>query len=305
MTNYDPRLIAFIGTHEGLVLKAYKDPTGTITIGYGFTWGSHSFREYWMKTRGHKLCLDDRITIDECAKLLKSLIDSEYAPAPLMLFENHTLHAKAAAIDMTYNAGLGSLKWTWAGALKAGKLREAAKRYRATAITSRGLKLPGLVRRRREMSLVMENNVWPSWLKTGPAVVEDDPVKAPWRLSESDMREAQKMLVSQGHDTVLMTGRRDEATRIATLKFQKEHPHLDNDGIMGRATYSALQRIRNLKRESGLIAGAGAVSAVVGNAGIVMGTNWLLGGTLAPVMAAAGYLLWAYRDEVKLVMRNL
>ncbi|GGB51073.1 hypothetical protein GCM10011316_23930 [Roseibium aquae] len=39
--------VAFIAAHEGFVSRAYRDPAGVITIGYGFTMGSRIFSEWW------------------------------------------------------------------------------------------------------------------------------------------------------------------------------------------------------------------------------------------------------------------
>lgn len=54
--------VAFTGGNEGFVSKFYKDPGGVGTIGFGFTWLSAAFRDYWMKTRGHKLRAGDTIS---------------------------------------------------------------------------------------------------------------------------------------------------------------------------------------------------------------------------------------------------
>lgn len=308
MSSYDPRLIAFTGAHEGRVLKAYKDPTGTITIGYGFTWGSGNFREYWLQTRGHKLRMGDRITPDECTALLKSLIDKEYAPKPLRMFANRSPHAKAAGVDMPYNAGPGSLKWKWAIDLAAGKVTSAANRYRNTATTSRGRKLPGLVRRRREMALIMEKNVWPTWLKEAPPAPKGKtpkPPAEPWRLTPEDLMEAQRLLNAQGYGPLKVDGIVGKATRSATAAFQRKHPQLDNDGIMGRATYSALQRVRNMKQESVVTVGAGGAPTAVGGADATPIADWLLWGGVAALVVVGGYLIWTYRDEIKLGLRKL
>ncbi|WP_346915076.1 glycoside hydrolase family protein [uncultured Roseibium sp.] len=139
---YDLRLIPWTGGNEGLVLRWYKDPTGTGTIGYGFTWGSKVFREWWLAKYGRKMRPGDTITKSDALFLLGKLMEEDYAPPVISRLKSSvapvTPHAAAASVDMAYNCGAGSLKWSWFKLLLAGKVREAAARYEVTARTSKG-----------------------------------------------------------------------------------------------------------------------------------------------------------------------
>jgi GH24 family phage-related lysozyme (muramidase) len=165
LMDYDPRLIPFTGQHEGKVLRAYRCPAGVITIGFGFTWGSKVFRDWWLINKGWKLKLGDTIAEADAFFLLKALIDAEYAVPVMKRAPHATPHAKAAAIDMLFNCGLGAAKWTWFAALIRNDIRDAARRLKVTALTANGRRLPGLVRRRAETSTIMEFNRWPAWVK--------------------------------------------------------------------------------------------------------------------------------------------
>jgi len=315
---YDPRLVPFTGGHEGKVLRWYRDPTGTPTIGFGFTWGSKIFREWFLTTRGRKMQAGDTITEAEALMLLKLVIETEYLPAVLkQTLTARTMvskHAVAASTDMTYNCGTGALKWSWFAKLLDGRIAEAAARYRVTATTSKGRKLPGLVRRRKEGAHILEHNVWPSWLKMPRPVGTVEEIKAAmpdWRLLPEDFEQGLTWLKQLGYfDQLIPTGD-TEAVKAAVLAFQKEHPQLANDGILGRATLDQLQRVVDLKKKAAATGATGAASAGTGAAETATNTDLtgipdvLFWGGAAVLVIGAGWLAWHYRDELSIAARSL
>lgn len=307
MSSYDPRLISFTGSHEGMVKKAYRCPAGVITIGYGFTWGSKIFRDWWLGEHGRALKLGDVISDTDAAYLLKRLIDQEYAPPVLSGAPKATPHAKAAAIDMVFNCGPGALKWKWFASLVAGSVPAAARLLSTTATTAKGRRLPGLVRRRTEASIIMEYNRWPSWVK---APERDSPqaIKAAmpvWRLGEDDLAQGLDWLVELHF--LSEVGRRDAAqVKAAVTRFQRSHPQLISDGILGRATLDQLQRVIDLNRKGLKAVGTGSLGAGAGAADVAaQATDYgdlVLYGSLAFLAVAGLWLAWTYRDEIGIAL---
>lgn len=308
MPDYHPNLIVFTGQHEGKVLRAYRCPAGVITIGFGFTWGSQIFREWWLTNHGRKLQLGDTIAEADAFFLLKALIDAEYALPVMKRAPKATPHAKAAAIDMLFNCGLGAAKWTWFTALVRNDIRDAARRLKVTATTAKGRRLPGLVRRRAEASAIMEFNRWPDWVKAPrtSAPKEIAAVMPAWRLGEDDFKQGADWLIQLGY--LAEPARADkDLIAAATWRFQEAHPQLDNDGILGRATLDQLQRVIDLKAKSAKGAAGSAAGAATGAADHVAAAtgygDWILYGSLAVLVFGGIYLGWRYRDELALALK--
>ncbi len=128
-------LIALVGTFEGLRTYAYRDPVGIPTICFG-------------ETRGVKM--GDKATVAECKEMLgTALIEFEMGMraclrAPDALPDG----AYMAFISFAYNVGTGAFcKSTLARKANAGDIRGACNELPKWA-TARGIKLPGLVKRR-------------------------------------------------------------------------------------------------------------------------------------------------------------
>ena len=312
-SRYDLRLLPWAGGNEGFVARWYKDATGTGTIGYGFTWHSRVFREWWMKKYGRKMRPGDTITKTDSLMLLRLLIEEDYAPplwAKLKASGSQiSLHAAAASIDMAYNCGAGALKWSWFKQLLAGKIRDAANRYRVTATTSKGRKLAGLVRRRKEGAAILEHNRWPAWVKApkSPQPRHVENVLPVFKLDLEDFRQGviwlQKLKFLKASDKTNV-----EALKAAILKFQRQHPQISNDGIMGRATFAQLQRVMDLQSNAGKTGAAGATGTGAGavdvNAAASGYGEWIMFGSLTLTAAVLTYLAWTYRDEVKIALTN-
>lgn len=308
MPAYDPRLIPFTGGHEGKVLRAYRDPVGVITIGYGFTWGSKVFREWWLKKHGRKLQLGDRIAEADASAVLKKLIDAEYYGPVRKHASRAAPHAQAAATDMLFNCGLGAAKWTWFKALVRGDVREAARRLKVTATTAKGRRLPGLVRRRAEASAIMEFNKWPAWVKAPRSSGSSDIAESmpAWRLGEDDFNQGVRWLVDLGYLSDKAAS--SDLVSAAVRRFQEAHPQLDDDGILGRATLDQIQRVIDVRAKSakgaagtGTGAAAGAAEQAVSATGY---GDLILYGSLAVLVIGGIWLAWRYRDELAIAVRG-
>ncbi len=306
----DVRTYPFVGHHEGGVLKAYRCPAGVVTIGFGFTMGSKLFANWWRGQYGRGLRLGDTISMTDALRLLRALIDSEYAVPVERDAPNATPHAKGAAASMLFNCGLGAAKWQWFAALAAGRIADAAAKIRVTATTANGRRLPGLVRRRQEEAAILESNQWPDWCKapentSSGAIVAAMPVSP---LQPDDYAQGIKWLVELGYQ-------HPELTEIATsqkrsiVEFQHDHKQLTVDGIMGRATLDQIQRAVDLKRKVKQAVAVGSTPVAAGGAekagapliDISGAGDWLLYGGLALTALALAYLAYRYRDEIKIV----
>ncbi len=125
---------------EGLRLTPYHDPVGYPTIGYGTLLS----REPWVD-----LSRWPAITSEEAERLLREHLETFAASVARLCPVPLSDHQRAALIDFTYNAGAGNLQ---ASGLRQCVLRgdhEAAVEQFGRWVFARGVKLPGLVRRRQ------------------------------------------------------------------------------------------------------------------------------------------------------------
>jgi lysozyme len=305
------KIASFIGGHEGFVSRWYLDPVGVPTIGFGFTWSSRVFREWWMLNRGRKMQRGDTISKADALMVLSKLIAEEYLPPVVKRFPTAADHVKAAGGSMVYNCGAGALKWKWAVNIAAGRLSEGCRLWRSTATTARGKRLPGLVRRRKEEADIAEFNRWPGWVSTG---VSTDSAAPEARVETDDIRVAQGWLKSLGYYQGNPDGIVGGKTVDATMRFQKDHGTLKVDGIIGPATLSALQRAVDLKSKAGKTTGGGAVVAGGGVAEKTVDAAptdlawagdallWAGGGI---IVLGLLYLAWCYRDELKAALKKV
>lgn len=125
-------------TFEGLRTKPYNDVTGTKTVCYGDT--GVEMRVY---------------SAGECGTLLRDRLARDYAPKLLapnclpQLADERRKPVFAALIDASYNAGpVAVCKSRMAVAIRAGQWRAACNGIAGWYVTSKGVPLRGLVRRR-------------------------------------------------------------------------------------------------------------------------------------------------------------
>jgi lysozyme len=304
------RITNFIGGHEGFVSTYYLDPVHIPTIGYGFTWSSQVFRDWWLARYARKFRKGDTISKADAHQVLLAILAEEAQRPVDAKFGQIAIHVLEAAYSFVFNAGPGALKWKWAQAIMRGDLRGAAALWRVTATTAKGKNLPGLIRRRAEEADIAEFDKWPEWV-----VGTDAPPET--HVEAIDIRQAQQWLNQLGYDCGDPDGIAGLRTVTATKRFQTDHGTLRVDGIIGPATLAALQRAIDLKGKGKVVIGGGG--AVTGAGGLEQGTGtvdaaapdagWvgdvLLWGGLAILTIGLGYLAWRYRDELLAALEKL
>lgn len=291
----------FIARHEGFASKAYRDasPAGVWTIGTGFTWGSRVFRDYWLKTRGHKLHAGDRITREENARILIAAANGEYGAAVARHIAPRKQHEFDGATSACFNLGPDAAKWDWGRALAAGDPARAARLLEKYS-RSGGRRLRGLVRRRLEEGrLIRDGDYGPAHSGHPRGVVAATPPR-----NRDLVRGYQEKLERLGYPVgpAGADGLYGKATRAAVRRFQGDHPHLVEDGVLGRATMAQIDRSadrRDKPKAFGLpIAAAGAVAT-----GAVAVTTpqwlwWTAAGAAVAVVGALVWFAWKYRGDL-------
>lgn len=297
--------VDFVARHEGTVLKAYKDPVGVVTIGCGFTNGSRvAVRELG------RIKLGMRITREQCMSVLRSCLDEEYGPAVTRSIAPRQQNHHDGAASPCFNLGPGSLDWKWARALAAGRVAESARLLRTTGTTAKGRKLPGLIRRRQEEARLIEVGDYGSGtFPTFEGTTEKETGKG-----DDILREYQVKLRELGYDPGALDGLRGPKTEAAVRAFQRDHPQLLEDGILGRATMAQIDRVADLRRKAasqpaaaGAVAGGGVAAGTPVADPSAGGADLAFWGGIVGIVAALivlGYLAWRYRDEVSIAVRS-
>lgn len=246
ITTTSDRGRAFMRGHEGNPLTCYLDPVGVPTIGTGFTMRSAAVRKALTRLGITKLVPGKtKITAVQSDAIFAAVLAEEFEPAVVASSpKSRTQHQMDAAVSAIYNLGAGAMEWTWADLWRAGKVKEAAAYLGSHYNTADGKKLPGLVRRRKEESELFLNGRY----ATGNAVKEATP--NPPRKPDAVVKEAQEILTSKGFNPGAIDGWMGEKTREAIIAYQKAHPHLEADGILGPATLSQLRRDAKALREA-------------------------------------------------------
>lgn len=277
----------FIKRHEGFVSTAYLDPVGVPTIGYGFTWGSALFRTFWI-ARGHrKLAAGQAISRADADLVLAKLLDEEYGPMVTAALGALPEPVFDAAVSAVYNLGPKALTWKWAKAVKARDLATAARLLEQTGTTAKGKRLPGLVRRRAEEAALL--------LQGSYGEERQEAVSQP---VAGDVSEAQAALKRLGFDPGAIDGVLGTNTKGALQRYQRAHPHLVADGILGPATLTQLRK--DVSTVKDMAADAGGIASGIGGAGFLSGLSWqtiLILAALAAVLVIA-VIAWQRRDVI-------
>jgi len=126
--------ISLIEAFEGWSSEPYKDPTGTWTIGYGFTEGV-----------GPKT---PAITKEAAVGRLNAILGHLNSMLDIECKEPLTDHQRAACLSLTYNIGMGEFgRSTLLKYLNDGAYGAASAQF-SMFTHSKGITLPGLVKRR-------------------------------------------------------------------------------------------------------------------------------------------------------------
>ncbi|WP_289036011.1 peptidoglycan-binding protein [uncultured Roseibium sp.] len=279
--------VAFVAAHEGFVSKAYLDSAGVLTIGYGFTMRSAVFAAYWRAKVGRALKRSDTITRAEADEVLARLIAEEYEIYARKFFGDGLMQTQFdAVVSVVYNLGPRSLKWKWAAALRQGDVAEAARRLRTTGTTAGGRKLAGLVNRRADEAALLQYGEYGLAHARAPG------------SGKADVREAQTGLKRLGFDPGSIDGWAGEKTKAAVLAYQRQHPDLIADGIVGPATMAQIRAdLTSLKKPvSKVIATVAAASSGGGAFGVPW--IWVAGIGLAVFLVAGVFAAWLNRDAI-------
>jgi lysozyme len=269
--------VDFIARHEGLSLRAYQDVAGVWTIGYGHT----------AAAGGVKPKQGMRITKEQAQDILMD---------DLRLFEarvNKTGVFKAqapfdAAVSFDFNTGaIHRASWVRAYARHD---YSGARNGLMQWVKAGGRVVKGLVNRRKAEVQLLINGDYGG----GEALPAEAAKSASAKPSET-VKEAQGILTAKGFNPGAIDGWFGEKTRAALIEYQKAHPHLTADGILGPATLAQLRRDAGAAKDA-LSKGGGAVGAG-GLLSALAGLPWpLIVGLL--ILGAAAYFAWRYRDVI-------
>jgi lysozyme len=286
----------FISGHEGNPLTAYLDPVGIPTIGHGFTMRSPQVRQELAKLGIKKLVPGKtKITAKQSDDIFAAVLEKEFEPVVNnQMPENRTVKPNMfdAMISATWNLGPKFMGWRWIRPWRDnGNVSESARIWSESYNTAGGRKLPGLVRRRKEEALLFEQGVYTGVKEGTPR----KPTKEPPLMPDGLTKEAQEILKSLGWD-IKVDGWFGEKTKEAILEYQKNHPHLKNDGILGPATIAQLRRDVLAKKQA--VTETLGVSIPSGFAAFFTGLPWywiMLG--VATIILL--YFAWRYRDVLQ------
>lgn len=217
----------FVVRHEGFVSRAYRDPAGIWTIGTGFTNRSRIASQILGPiTRGKT------ITRAENDRVLAAAFADEYGPPVDRAMAGARQHELDAGYSYCFNCGPRAMGDQWVNLWRSGLTFEAGERLKKSRVTANGLRLQGLINRRAAEAGLLVGGGYGSGTPAHDA-------------REDDRRKLRDL----GYDSV--------------LSFQKHHPHLVNDAVLGPATRAQIDRDIAARRESKGIGGAMGLGAML------------------------------------------
>lgn len=284
-----PKGIAFLERHEGVVLKAYRDPVGIWTIGAGLTKASGVV----VPKAGM------RITQKEASRLLAMALGRSYEPAVTREMPKALQHEFDGGVSFHWNTGaIKRASWVrawrqlnWDGVLKG--LRAWRK--------GGGKVLPGLVRRREEEFKLIRFADY----GTPPGSPATGLARIVVTLSAGELAAVRKGFAKLGYEPG------DDARGVlkdAVKDFQHDHD-LTEDGIIGRATLSTLQRrLDAVKNAAAGTTGAGAAGAAgalpEGAMPDLPAADWAIWIALTLCLAWLVKTGWDYRDVIAVKVQS-
>jgi lysozyme len=296
---------AFLRSHEGDVLKAYRCPAGRWTIGVGLTAASG------VVTPKAGMV----ITRAQSDQLLARALERNYEPRVRQAMPGATAYEFDGGTSFDFNTGrIHNAGWVrlWRDSAPAKAIRASLGQWRKGG----GKVLPGLERRRDEEADVILLNRYPSHIK----VVETAPEPATGRMARfvvsvtvDEIAAIRDGFRKVGFDPGPME---NAVLREAVTGFQAKYD-LTVDGLIGRATLSALQRELDARSKGAATAvtGGGGGAAAGGNEAVnpaasdlPVGDPWVTTVGVVVLVAAAIYgcwLAWRYRDVIAAKMQKV
>lgn len=286
---------AFIRAHEGDVLTCYLDPVGVPTIGVGFTNRTPTVTAMLGRLRPGVT----KITREQSDRVFREVLEKDFEPAVERGMPGAMQHEFDCGASVSWNLGVGAMNWQWARLWREGQKRAAALYLGANYNTAGGRRLAGLVRRRKEEARLLSAGIY-----TGVDTVRLEPAEGvprretqnPPRVPDPMVKEAQDILREKGFDPGESDGWMGAKTKAAIEEYQRMHPHLIVDGVLGPATLAQLRRDAQALREAaknggGLTTGVSVLSFFAGLPWV-----WI---ALGVAVLAVGYFAWRYRDVVQ------
>lgn len=250
----------FVVRQEGFVGLAYRDITGTWTIGTGFT-NSSGVAVSMLGSIGP----GKTITREQNDRVLAEAFAREYGPPVDRAMPGAKQHERDAGYSYSFNCGPGAMSDRWVGLWRSGMKYEAGERLKVSRVTSKGVPLKGLRNRRAAEARL---------LTTGD-YGHGSPAREP---SADYMRKLRDL----GYDSV--------------LAFQRNHPNLVNDGILGRATKTQIDRDIAARGEGiGVLIGVGLAAFLAQYAPLI---------AIAAVVVLVGFFVLRRREEVSHWIKN-
>lgn len=146
--------VEFVAAHEGVRLTAYRDATGTATIGFGSTRGVAMGMVITLDQAKARLAMD----LDEAVGRVDACLDHAQG-----VIDDMSDNQYAALLSFVFNVG-GDPKWTIWKVIKARRFGDVPAQLERF-VFSKGQRLPGLVKRRAD-----EAALWASTLPDKPPV---------------------------------------------------------------------------------------------------------------------------------------
>jgi len=285
----------FLRLHEGNPLTCYLDPVGIPTIGTGFTNRSRVLTEMVGKLVPGKT----KITKAQSDRIMQEMLEREYEPPVIKGMPGAKSHEFDCGVSVCWNLGPRSLNWRWAKLFRSGLISESADYLATHYNTAGGRKLRGLVRRRKEEAKLLEYGVY-TGVEHGEGVARHKQPKP--KKPDPVTKEAQELLTERGFNPGAIDGWMGPKTQAAILAYQKAHPHLVNDGILGPATLAQLRRDADAVKDvfGNVVKKVGPAVTGLGGGGIWadLPGDWIVGAVVLAALCGIGWFVWQKRDVI-------